>query len=294
MAEITIDALTLAASASSAARVKRITSSGSALDSQATANGRLVLIVKSKLAISGNATVPGVISRLIKYIGMSTQNDSIAFGTPYKFKTIRASISGESTLESFTYERDIHADMHTYLPPVYSNLEDVQTMIDAEASEVIRLQAKLNEVLDQFYVNSATYGIGRWENEVGIEAIPQRSTDSRRHYINAKLRGTGTVTADLLKNVVDAFYYSEISDKPSEYAVNVKLLGKRGVPKNLEDIAVAVTDVIPAHLQPEYEFTFATWDELNDATLTWQEAEEKTMEELEETFYVDPGYPHEN
>lgn len=292
MAEITLGALALTTSASFSGKTKRILTSKSTLNGQASVSSRFILIVKERTLISGIAT-SNVNTRLIKYVNTTIQNDSDTMGKSYKYKTVRAIINGDSTLEAFTFHRDIHADIHTYLPSIYNDLDDVQLMLDVEASEVIRIQAKLYELLDQFYVNSATYGLERWESEVGIEAIPQRSTDSRRHYINAKLRGTGTVTAELLKSVVDAFYYSEITDKPREYTVAVKLLGKRGVPKNLEDIEVAVNDVIPAHLRPEYEFTFATWGEINSVGLTWQEADEKTLEEFEETFYVDPGYPHE-
>lgn len=293
MAELTIDALVLSASASTTGKVKRTMSSASAVSGTATVSNRLILIIKSDLDLQ-NLTSLNANSRQIKYIETAVSNGSSVQGISHKYKTINTELIAEATLEAFTYHRDIHLNMNAYLPQIYTDLEDVQTMIDAEASEVVRIQAKLSEVLDQFYVNSATYGLDRWEKEVGITAIPQRSTDSRRHYINAKLRGTGIVTAELMKNVVDAFYFAEITDNPSQYVVNVKLLGKRGNPKNLEDIDVAVTDIIPAHLQPEYEFTFATWGEMNDVLLTWQEADVLTMEELEETFYIDPGYPHEN
>lgn len=294
MAEITLDALALSASASINGLSKRIFTSNSAINGQADVSGRIVLIVKDKSTASGDASFANVFPNIIKYVRKALTNNSNAIATPFKYKTIRASLVGESTLNAFTYHRDINADMHTYLPPHYNDLEDVQIMLDAEASEIVRIQARLYEVLDQFYVNSATYGLDRWESEVGIDKIPQRSTDSRRHYINAKLRGTGTVSESLLKSVVDSFYFAEITDIPNEHQVNVKLLGKRGEPRNLEDIDVAVTDIIPAHLQPNYEFTFATWGEINNAQLTWKDADDKTMEELEETFYIDPGYPHQN
>lgn len=295
MAEILLDALTLEASAVASADVVRIGPGAFVASSQSTVLGKAQRLVRSSADVVGSGTITDADGRLVKHVRTEIVSAAgVNVASAYRYKTVNSSIVGESTLEAFTYHRDIHRNMHDYLPPMYSELVDVQTMIDAEASEVIRLQAKLNEVLDQFYVNSASYGLDRWEKEVGIETIPQRSTESRQHYINAKLRGHGVVTKDSMKSVVDAFYYSEVTEKPRDYTVSVKLLGKRGIPKNLEDIDVAVTDIIPAHLANEYEFTYATWGEIGDVGLTWQEADEKTLKEFEETFYVDPGFPYEN
>lgn len=314
MAEIKIDAVVLSASASFSGNIKRIIKSSSSLNGQASVSSRVIRITKDKTAlnghvsvsssaikitkdkatISGAATLSNVNSRLIKYGKTAIRNASSVNSKSHKYKTVQATINVESTLEAFTYDRDIHSDMHTYLPPTYSDLEDVQIMLDAEASEVIRMQAKLSEMLDQFYVNSATYGLERWETETSIESIPQRSLDSRRHFIIAKLRGFGTATKPAIKEVVDAIYTSDIVEDNPNYTIEITILGKRGVPKNLEDIEVAVNDVIPAHLQTQYNFTYLPWSEVTDAELTWEQADEFTMKGLEETFLIDPGYSHKN
>ena len=311
MAEVIIDALSLDCSASASGKSTAIISSDSALIGSASACGKVLviktadsvlgsladidakisLIVSNKTAVSGSASTAteGRALRLIRggLSGMASVKSS-----GHKYKTVKAALNAESTLEAFTYDRDLKTEIGDYLPAFYRDMEDVERLTNADAVEVIRLRAYLDNLLDNFYVPSADNLLDRWEHEVGIETIPQRSAESRRHYINAKLRGKGVATADLLKSVVDAFYYAEITDKPRESSVKVKLLGKRGIPKNLEDIDVAVTDVIPAHLDTEYEFTYATWGEMNDGLLTWQEAENKTMKELEETFYVEPDFPY--
>jgi len=291
MAEILIDALSLNGSASTGGRIIAMKRPSIAMTGQAGISGKLVLIVKSKTSASASASTTSAGRRLptIKgaLIGRATASSS-----GRKYKTIKASIIAESTVEAFTFDRDLKTEIGDYLPAFYRDISDVMKMADVDATEVIRLRAYLDNLLDNLYVNSSDNLLDRWERELGIETIPQRSVDSRRHYINAKLRGKGVATVDLLKSIVDAFYYAEITDKPRESSVKVKLLGKRGIPKNLEDIDVAVTDVIPAHLGTEYEFTYATWGEMNDGLLTWQEAEDKTMKELEETFYVEPDFPY--
>jgi len=293
MAEIIIDALSLEGSASAGGSIVTIKSTNSGMDATASAGGKLLLIVKSATAVSSSATTASV-GRALRLIRGGLSGKATVSSSGHKYKTVKASISAESILEAFTFDRDLKTELGDYLPAFYRDIADVMLMADVDATEVIRLRAYLDNLLDNFYVNSSDNLLERWESEVGIETIPQRSADSRRHYINAKLRGKGVATTDLMKSIVDAFYYSEITDKPREHTVAVKLLGKRGIPKNLEDIDVAVTDVIPAHLDREYEFTYATWGEMNGVGLTWQEAEEKTMKELEETFYVDPGHPYTN
>lgn len=293
MAEIKIEALVLTASASVISKGRRVQSVGFIAHSTATASGKSVLTVKGAANVGATASIPPVASRLIKYAKDAMTSSTSATATLAVYRSVRAVLASDSTLAAFSYDRDVHAEMPTYLPPQYNDLLDVQTMINAEASEVIRLQAKLAEMLDQFYVNSATYGLDRWEREAAIVPIDARSSGSRRHYINAKLRGYGTITDVQLKSIVDAFYFAEVADYPRESIVKIKLLGKRGIPKNLEDIEVAVTDVIPAHLAHEYEYTYATWSELETAETTWADVEGTTMKAFEEAFYVEPPFPYE-
>jgi Uncharacterized protein conserved in bacteria (DUF2313). len=221
-----------------------------------------------------------------RYAGFGDQSVTAVQVSGHKYKTTGASLSVSSTLEAYQTDLDIDIYIHDYLPRFYGDFRQVVEMLKTEASEFTRLRALLLDVLNQFYVETATYGLDRWEKITDIEYLPQRSIPSRRHYINAKLRGVGTVTPALLKSIVDAFYTAEIYEEPSEYKVRIKLIGKRGVPKNLEDIEAVVNDVIPAHLQPYFEFTYLPWSEVEAAGLTWEQAEQYTAEDLEEAFLL--------
>ncbi len=264
--------------------IKRVLSGSSA---KAAAEGRAVRIEKAAGDIIITTPVTARALRL-----MATKADcpaeSASVATAWKYKTSGASMTAMALTEAYRTDRDVAQDMSDYIPWYYDDFGQVQAVNKTEAAEAIRLQAKVQELLDQFYVESATFGLDRWESLVGIEHIPQRSEISRRHFIEAKLRGAGTTTLAILNDIVNAFYGFETTELPTENAVNFKLVevGRRGIPKNLEDIQAAVNDVIPAHIEPRYEFTYLPWSEVEAAGLTWEQAEAYTWEGLEEAFLI--------
>src|SRR5690606_32008825 len=291
MTEILIDALTLTGGASASSRIIVVKTGSSSALAEALITSKATRMSLASSGISSVATSVQI-SRRLRTVKGALRGNAHLSGLSDKSKTFTASIFATSSLNAYTYQRDVKSGIAEYLPSYYSDIEDVVRLSDVDATEVIRLNAYLDNVLDNFYVTSAEKLLDRWESEVNIDVIPQRSTDSRRHYINAKLRARGTTTKPQVKPIVDAFYYSEVTDKPRDQIGEIKLMGKRGIPKNLEDIDATVKDVLPAHLDTQYAFTYATWGELESAGLTWGETNDMTMKQLEETFYIASEYPH--
>jgi Uncharacterised protein conserved in bacteria (DUF2313) len=285
MAEILAGAIGVNSSTNAQSSAILIVKSGGSPSATAALNANSIRVYRGGGASTCASAISAIPTRQ-RYAGFGDQSVAAVQVSGHKYKTTGASLSASATLEAYRTDLDIDIYIHDYLPRFYGDFRQVVEMLKTEASEFTRLRALLYEILDQFYVETATYGLDRWESLTDIEYLPQRSIPSRRHYINAKLRGTGTVTPALLKSIVDAFYTSEIYEEPSEYKVRIKLVGKRGVPKNLEDIETAVNDVIPAHLQPYFEFTYLPWSEVESAGLTWEQAEQYTAEDLEEAFLL--------
>jgi Uncharacterised protein conserved in bacteria (DUF2313) len=285
MTEILAGAIGVNSSANAQSSAILIVKSGGALSATAALNANSIRVYRGGGASTGASAISAIPTRQ-RYAGFSDQSVTSVQVSGHKYKTTSAFLSTSATLEAYQTDLEIDKYIYDYLPRYYGDFRQVVEMLKTEASEFTRLRALLLDVLNQFYVETATYGLDRWESITDIEYLPQRSIPSRRHYINAKLRGTGTVTPALLKSIVDAFYTAEIYEEPSDYKVRIKLVGKRGVPKNLEDIETAVNDVIPAHLQPYFEFTYLPWNEVEAAGLTWEQAEQYTAEELEEAFLL--------
>lgn len=181
--------------------------------------------------------------------------------------------------------RNVSRDMKDYLPKYYDESKITQAMIDADSVEVEALKKEIEDVLNQFFIDKATWGLERWETIVGIETDLTLSAENRKSKIKAKLRGFGTVTVAKLESIADSFYESTVEESPASYEITVTLKGVHGQPSNFEDFKQAVEDIIPAHLKTIYVFTYLTWGELDGAELTWADVERYTIDELYETTF---------
>jgi Uncharacterised protein conserved in bacteria (DUF2313) len=168
-------------------------------------------------------------------------------------------------------ERNIERDMFDYMPREYEDLRESRAIIQAEATEFETLNAAIADVLAQFFVDTATWGLANWERICGIPTDESKPIDQRRSVIKSKLRGIGTVTVDLIKNVAEAYSYGEVdvTEDSANYTVIVTFVGERGVPANLTDIENALREIIPAHLAIDYKFTYLRWSELDSYGWTW-------------------------
>lgn len=158
--------------------------------------------------------------------------------------------------------------MKSYLPSYLSGSEIFDAMLGTEAVEVVELSTAIEDVLQQFYIDTATWGLDRWEKMCGIATDLSKPLDQRRSVIKSKLRGIGTVTAELVKNVAEAFANGEVDveENNATYTVTVTFVGRLGIPPNLEDITQALRDIIPAHLGIEYVYKFITHGDLKKKT----------------------------
>jgi Uncharacterised protein conserved in bacteria (DUF2313) len=167
--------------------------------------------------------------------------------------------------------RNIERDMFDYMPREYEDLRESRAIIKTEAVEFETLNDKIADVLAQFFVDTATWGLAYWERICGIPTDESKPIDQRRSVIKSKLRGIGTVTVDLIKNVAEAYSYGEVdvTEDYANYTVIVTFVGERGVPANLTDIENALREIIPAHLAINYKFTYLRWSELDSYGWTW-------------------------
>lgn len=149
-----------------------------------------------------------------------------------------------------------------YVPPYYDELLESSEILSAEDAEFARLNASIDDLLLQFNVSTATWGLREWERICGIDTDTNKTLSERRSNVKARLRGAGVVTASHIKNVADGYYggETEIIEKNSEYIIVIKFTSSYGVPTNLSDLQEVLREIIPAHLAIEYEFKFKTYD----------------------------------
>ncbi|WP_248930143.1 YmfQ family protein [Paenibacillus hamazuiensis] len=163
-----------------------------------------------------------------------------------------------------------------YLPWYYDNSYEMKELMSTEGLEFDALFTASESVFDQHFVESATWGLDRWESELAIPTNPQKPYAERRSVIISKLRGTGTVTVAQIKNVAEAFDGGtvDVVEKLDEYKFYIKFIDTRGIPSNLNDLKKLIDDIKPAHLSVEYLFTYFIWNELDYMRWTWDALDE--------------------
>lgn len=181
--------------------------------------------------------------------------------------------------------RNVADDMQIYLPKYYGDSKHARNVTDREAEEISVIHAQIQDVLRQFFIDTATWGLAKWEEICGIPFQDGKPLDQRRSYIKSKLRGAGTVTAALIKSVVESFQNGnvDVEEKFGTYEIHVTFVGNRGIPPDLEDVRKTLREVVPAHLDIVFKFTYLRWEELDAADVTWEELEalDFTWNELE-------------
>ncbi|HBV95630.1 MAG: phage portal protein [Peptococcaceae bacterium BICA1-7] len=176
--------------------------------------------------------------------------------------------------------------MLSYLPRYYETSRVMGSILQAQGTEMDKFHQALDETLDQFYVNTATWGLDTWEKELGLSSYAGKPDDQRRSRIISRLRGVGTTTVSLIKNVAESYVYSavEVTVSPAQYGFTVKFVDTRGVPPNLEDLQAAVEEIKPAHLTVMYQFTYTTWGEVRNTT--WAMVKTGTWGELKTRQFI--------
>lgn len=144
------------------------------------------------------------------------------------------------------------------------------------------LKESINITENQFFVILSDENIANHERDVGITPELSADIETRRGRVMSKLRGTGTVTKTMMKNVAASFVNGdiEIIEYPSEYCFSVKFTSRTGIPYNITDIQNMIEEIKPAHLAVEYIFTYRLWQDVTEALEDWNDAGSYTWENL--------------
>ncbi|QVY62996.1 putative phage tail protein [Cytobacillus gottheilii] len=212
--------------------------------------------------------------------------------------------------------RNIERDLFDYVPKEYEDYRESRAILRAESVEFERLNLKISDVLDQFFVDTATWGLAEWERICGLpvaldytiyDAFRQNnvsfstvegvawdeletlfipSASDRRSAIKSKLRGAGTITREKVADVCSAYSGGSVivREYPSEYRVVIEFTDITGVPSNMDTLQEVLRDLMPAHILVEYQYRYLRWNEFDSELYTWDSlgARNFTWNELEE------------
>ena len=166
------------------------------------------------------------------------------------------------------------------MPGYYRKSKVMNDLIHSIENEFERLKSETTLTENQFFVILSDRDIKNHEEDVGLISDTSADIETRRGRVLSKLRGTGTVTKTMMKNVAASFVNGdiEIIEYPSEYCFAVKFTSKTGVPYNIADIQAMIEEIKPAHLAVEYIFTYRLWQDILDEIQIWTTAKNYSWE----------------
>ena len=152
------------------------------------------------------------------------------------------------------------------LPYFYDNdiTKPIQNSLDIEANSI---NENLEELLNQFFVNSATYGLDSWESMLGISKN-NFDYQTRRENIKAKMRSRGTTTIASIKNICEAYSNGQVDITVNhlDYSFTVDFIGSIGVPSAFAELDKIIEEIKPCHLEHKYKFNFNTHSDVSKFT----------------------------
>lgn len=166
-------------------------------------------------------------------------------------------------------------DLLRYLPKYWHSIIEMIELQTALGKEIGELNCYLVDLFKQCFVETATWGLEFWEKELGLDVNLNRSYEYRREIIKAKLRGTATTTKEMIKNVAIAFSGGEVEviEHNSQYYFEIKFIGIKGIPGNMQAFKKAIEEIKPAHLGVIYSYTYTVWKDVKN--FTWGSLKQK-------------------
>jgi len=177
-------------------------------------------------------------------------------------------------LEKYGYETaqdgqsEYFIDLASYAPSFLAEIRELAEIYRTEGYTVGQMQHDLEEVWNQCFVDTATWGLLYWEAEYGITTNLLLSYEERRKIIKNKIRSSGTSTVQMIKNAAETFGGGEVEiiEDAANYRFIVRFVGIKGIPRNMQALITMLEDVKPAHLAYEFEYTYTAWEDLKPYT----------------------------
>lgn len=160
-------------------------------------------------------------------------------------------------------------DLSKYVPEFLYNEKTLHKIYKSQEEQLALALWQSDDLLNQCFIGTATWGLSFWEEQYGIETNINLSYEERREVVRAKIRGQGLCTKEMLKNVCRSFNGGTVSviENTAPYTFTIRFIDTKGVPKNIEKLKQVINEIKPAHLLVDYQFKYNTVGYINDFTV---------------------------
>lgn len=156
--------------------------------------------------------------------------------------------------------------LNKYLPLNLYNEKTLSKVYKIQESKLDTINNNIQEIIDNCFIQTATWSLPTWETEYGIDIQEDDSYEIRRSRVLAKMRSNGLVTKDMIKNLAESFSNGtvEVIEDPANYQFTIRFISTLGVPTKIQDLYNAISEIKPAHLSVNYEFTYKLWSNIKN------------------------------
>ncbi|HBG4218892.1 TPA: DUF2313 domain-containing protein [Clostridioides difficile] len=140
------------------------------------------------------------------------------------------------------------------LPSFYNN--DITRKIqDAYDIELSTLRETYDDTFDQFFVDTATWGLDYWENILSIKNRYDLSIEDRRSNIKAKMRGKGTTTIEVIKAISEAYTKTNVDVEvfSNLFSFTLSFITNNCSYNTILELDKKIEEMKPAHLEHKFE-----------------------------------------
>jgi uncharacterized protein YmfQ (DUF2313 family) len=104
-----------------------------------------------------------------------------------------------------------------------------------------------------------------------------RTKNELRALIKLQLRALDTITKELLKGMIVIYGGGdvEIIEDYNNYTITIRFLDVYGTPLRIEDLTIALRNLLPAHLDFNYQFRYQTWNDIDNRNFNWNTIDSK-------------------
>jgi len=172
--------------------------------------------------------------------------------------------------------------MLSYMPRYYESSTIIAALLQAKGAEIDTIRAAPSDVLNQFFVQTATWGLNKWESELSLPVEPELTTEERRNRIISRLRGYGTVKVPSIKSIVETYDLDALVIEDFA-ACQVTKLFKLGIYPwealpNITELRRSVRVIIPANtdMLQQRRYIPLTFGEIKTSQVTFGELKSST------------------
>lgn len=116
-------------------------------------------------------------------------------------------------------------DILRHLPEFLRKDGQFKETNDADSDEHDKMRLALQDLLDQLFVESATWGLSRWEELLAIKNANEKSNEERRKEIIRRLQKPESVTVEFLERLINLYTKDgsgTVIQHPEDYSVDMR------------------------------------------------------------------------